>query len=173
MTDYQVHLEPCRLWGRGVCSPSLLHSVDARGDPEMLLTIIPTHSCRSSFTTAWRRSSCSGRWAGPSSWPSCYTCVQVAVLYHTGHIVYAIAVHTKSACAPNYLHFPWGVQVPTPPQSWWLFTIVVDIQVCSLKFGSWINSQYNVEYRLPRDSTVGLSDFQQTVGWQVVNTKSR
>lgn len=80
---------------------------------------------------------------------------QVAVLYHTGHIVYAIAVHTKSACAPNFSHFPWGVQV------------------CSLKFGSWINSQYNVEYRLPRNSTVGLADFQQTVGWQVVNTKSR
>jgi len=36
---------------------------------------------------------------------------QVAVLYHTGHIVYAIAVHTKSACAPNFSHFPWGVQV--------------------------------------------------------------
>jgi len=80
---------------------------------------------------------------------------QVAVLYHTGHIVYAIAVHTKSACAPTFAHFPWGVQV------------------CSLKFGSWINSQYNVEYRLPRNSTVGLADFQPTVGWRVVNTKSR
>ena len=36
---------------------------------------------------------------------------QVAVLYYTGHIVYAIAVHTKSACAPNFSNFPWGVQV--------------------------------------------------------------
>ena len=71
---------------------------------------------------------------------------QVAVLYYTGHIVYAIAIHTKvnccdvgairryarnlqSACAPNFSNFPWG------------------IQVCSLKFGRWINSQYNVEYR--------------------------
>ena len=91
----------------------------------------------------------------------------MAVLYYTGHIVYAIAIHTKeqmmlwlktminyapiapnpltsdmyhplilhyhhcrqSACAPNFSKFPWGVQV------------------CSLKFGSWINSQYNVEYR--------------------------
>ena len=35
----------------------------------------------------------------------------------------------QSACAPNFSNFPWGVQV------------------CSLKFGSWINSQYNVEYR--------------------------
>jgi len=81
---------------------------------------------------------------------------QVAVLYYTGHIVYAIAVHTKSACAPNFSNFPWGVQV------------------CSLKFGSWINSQYNVEYRTaPKNSTVGLTDYQQTVGWEVVNTKSR
>jgi len=81
---------------------------------------------------------------------------QVAVLYYTGHIVYAIAVHTKSACAPNFSNFPWGVQV------------------CSLKFGSWINSQYNVEYRLAsKNSTVGLNDFMQTVGWDVINTKSR
>jgi len=82
---------------------------------------------------------------------------QVAVLYYTGHIVYAIAIHTKSACAPNFSKFPWGVQV------------------CSLKFGSWINSQYNVEYRTATDSrdTVELGDYQQTVGWEVVNTKSR
>jgi len=81
---------------------------------------------------------------------------QVAVLYYTGHIVYAIAVHTKSACAPNFVNFPWGVQV------------------CSLKFGSWINSQYNVEYRnAAKNGTVGLNDYQETVGWKIVNTKSR
>lgn len=80
---------------------------------------------------------------------------QVGLIYHTGHLVYLIAVHTKSSCAPNFTDFPWGVQV------------------CSLKFGSWINSQYNVEYRLPKNNTVGLTDFQQTVGWKVVNTKSR
>ena len=80
----------------------------------------------------------------------------------------------QSACAPNFSKFPWGVQV------------------CSLKFGSWINSQYNVEYRsawrhhiseimrcsvsrTATDSrdTVELGDYQQTVGWEVVNTKSR
>jgi len=80
---------------------------------------------------------------------------QIGVVHHTGHFVYVIAVHSKSACSPNFEGFPWGVQV------------------CSLQFGSWINSQYGVEYRLPRNSTVGLTDFQQTVGWQVVNTKSR
>ena len=47
------------------------------------------------------------------------------------------------------------------------FRIGEHLQVCSLQFGSWINSQYGVEYRLPRNSTVGLTDFQQTVGWQV------
>jgi len=80
---------------------------------------------------------------------------QLGVLHHTGHLVYVIAVHSKSACHPNFASFPWG------------------LQVCSLQFGSWINSQYNVEYRLPRNSTVGLTDFQETVGWQVVNTKAR
>ena len=81
---------------------------------------------------------------------------QVGLLNYTGNIVYAIAVHTKSSCAPNFSNFPWGVQV------------------CSLKFGSWINSQYNVEYRLSTtNTTIGLGDFQQTVGWEVVNTKSR
>ena len=35
---------------------------------------------------------------------------KVAVLYHTGNILYAIAVHTRSACAPNFSNFPWGVQ---------------------------------------------------------------
>jgi len=80
---------------------------------------------------------------------------QIGVVHHNGHFVYVIAVHSKSACSPNFEGFPWGMQV------------------CSLQFGSWINSQYGVEYRLPRNSTVGLTDFQQTVGWQVVNTKSR
>ena len=62
----------------------------------------------------------------------------------------------QSACAPNFSKFPWGVQV------------------CSLKFGSWINSQYNVEYRLSNtNTTIGLGDFIQTVGWEVVNTNSR
>jgi len=80
---------------------------------------------------------------------------QVGFLHHTGHLVYVISIHSKSTCAPNYSNFPWGVQV------------------CSLKFGSWINSQYNVDYRLAKNSTVGMSDFQQTVGWQIINTKAR
>lgn len=80
---------------------------------------------------------------------------QVGVLYYTGLIVYMMAVHSKSTCQPNFQDFPWG------------------LQVCSLQFGSWINNQYNVEYRLPRNSTVGLTDFQPTVGWHIVNTKSR
>jgi len=80
---------------------------------------------------------------------------QVGILDYTGRFIYVIGIHSKAACPPNFKNFPWGVQV------------------CSLKFGSWINAQYNVEYRLPKNSTVSLSDFQQTVGWKVVNTKSR
>jgi hypothetical protein len=33
------------------------------------------------------------------------------VLDHTGDIAYIIAIHTKSACNPNFNDFPWGVQV--------------------------------------------------------------
>ena len=91
-------------------------------------------------------------------------CHQIGVVHHTGHFVYVIAVHSKSACSPNFEGFPWGVQVVFIS---FRFRIDEHLQVCSLQFGSWINSQYGVEYRLPRNSTVGLTDFQQTVGWQV------
>ena len=37
---------------------------------------------------------------------------QLGVLHHTGHLVYVIAVHSKSACHPNFASFPWGLQVP-------------------------------------------------------------
>jgi len=80
---------------------------------------------------------------------------QVGILHHTGHLVYVVSVHTKSTCQPNFEGFPWG------------------IQVCSLNFGSWINSQYNVEYRIPRNSTVGLTDYEPTVGWNIVSTKAK
>ncbi len=40
-----------------------------------------------------------------------FFCVQVGVLDHTGDIAYIIAIHTKSACNPNFNDFPWGVQV--------------------------------------------------------------
>ena len=36
---------------------------------------------------------------------------QLGVLHHTGHLVYVIAVHSKSACSPNFASFPWGLQV--------------------------------------------------------------
>lgn len=81
---------------------------------------------------------------------------QVGVLDYTGDISYIIAVHTKSACNPNFNDFPWG------------------LQVCSLKFGSWINSEYNVEYRIPSDgNSIGMADYEAVLGWRVVNTASR
>ena len=49
---------------------------------------------------------------------------------HTGEFVYMIAVHTKSACEPNYEGFPFGMQG------------------CQIVFGSWVNENYKVEYRL-------------------------
>ena len=36
---------------------------------------------------------------------------QIGVVHHTGHFVYVIAVHSKSACSPNFEGFPWGMQV--------------------------------------------------------------
>ena len=40
----------------------------------------------------------------------CLFC-QIGVVHHTGHFVYVIAVHSKSACSPNFEGFPWGMQV--------------------------------------------------------------
>ncbi|XP_023333763.1 neuronal acetylcholine receptor subunit alpha-3 [Eurytemora carolleeae] len=80
---------------------------------------------------------------------------KVGILEHTGEITYIIALYTQSSCSPNFTDFPWG------------------IQVCSLKFGSWINTQYRVEYRLPSNSSVGLNEFESGVGWKIVNTSSR
>ena len=40
----------------------------------------------------------------------CFFC-QIGVVHHTGHFVYVIAVHSKSACSPNFEGFPWGMQV--------------------------------------------------------------
>ena len=36
---------------------------------------------------------------------------QIGVVHHNGHFVYVIAVHSKSACSPNFEGFPWGMQV--------------------------------------------------------------
>jgi len=80
---------------------------------------------------------------------------KVGILDYTGNLTYIIAIHAKAACEPNFNDFPWA------------------LQVCSLKFGSWINSHYKVEYRLPSNSTIGLNEFESTVGWGVVNTSSR
>ena len=52
---------------------------------------------------------------------------RVGVVRHTGEIVYVVSVHTKSACEPNYESYPFGMQL------------------CSLKFGSWVNGQVGKE----------------------------
>ena len=45
---------------------------------------------------------------------------------NNGEFVYIISIHTKSACEPNFEEFPFGMQL------------------CQLKFGSWVNEQYKV-----------------------------
>jgi len=81
---------------------------------------------------------------------------RVGVVRHTGEIVYVVSVHTKSACEPNYESYPFGMQL------------------CSLKFGSWVNGQYKVEYRMaPNETAVGLDEFSSPNGWRVVAAESR
>jgi len=79
---------------------------------------------------------------------------KVGMLSYQGDINYEISVHSVSACTPNLNLAPWG------------------LQICSLKFGSWINTQYEVEYRLPKKDQIVLEDFVGT-GWKIVNTSGR
>lgn len=79
---------------------------------------------------------------------------KIGILENTGHIKYLIDIHTASVCSPNLADFPWG------------------LQVCSLEFGSWINTQYQVEYRLPLNSTVGFEGY-KSEKWKIVNSSSR
>ena len=77
---------------------------------------------------------------------------QVGLLKHTGEFLFIISIHTKSSCEPNYTDFPFG------------------IQLCKLKFGSWINEQYKVEYRVgggDNETNVVLDDFSSPTGWKV------
>ena len=130
----QVYLEPFRVWRCWVCAATLLYSVDTRGHP--------SQQCGGAVHVQ----------AGEQGHnhvrdPSHTPLHQVAVLYHTGHIVYAIAVHTKSSCAPNFLHFPWGVQVrlwlggPAP----WHFALH-RCAVSSLGPGSTVSTTWSTGY---------------------------
>lgn len=79
---------------------------------------------------------------------------QVGMLKHDGVFAYIISIHTKSACEPNFADFPFGVQF------------------CQLKFGSWINEQYKVEYRIAenRSTAIAWDDFSSPTGWGLVTT---
>ncbi len=69
---------------------------------------------------------------------------------HRGEFVFIISVHTKSGCEPNFENFPFG------------------LQSCHLKFGSWVNNDYNVQYRISANETVELGDFTSPSGWKVI-----
>ena len=75
---------------------------------------------------------------------------QIGLVKNSGEFVYILSVHSKSGCEPNYDNFPFG------------------IQLCQLKFGSWINEHYKVEYRIEPNATVALDDFFSPTGWKMV-----
>jgi len=79
---------------------------------------------------------------------------QIGFVMNTGEFVYLLSVHTRTGCEPRFEGFPFGVQT------------------CALKFGSWVNGAYDVEYRLGggRDgngTAVQLEDFFSPSGWRV------
>ncbi len=85
---------------------------------------------------------------------------QVGVVKANGDIVYLVAVHTKSSCRPKFEdpQFPFH------------------IQTCSLKFGSWLNGQYQVDFRVTSSnnaSSVNLGDYTSPTGWEILATEAR
>jgi nicotinic acetylcholine receptor alpha-7 len=85
---------------------------------------------------------------------------QVGVVRHNGDLIYLVSIHTKSGCRPNFEDgdFPFNVQT------------------CRLKFGSWVNGQYKVEYRVSaggvNQSNVNLSEFTSPTGWKILATEA-
>ena len=80
---------------------------------------------------------------------------QVGHVYDNGGFVYLVKIHAKSRCRPAYEdpNFPFH------------------IQTCSLRFGSWLNEHYGVEYR--NEGDVDLSDFRSPTGWDMVAADAR
>lgn len=83
---------------------------------------------------------------------------QVGVVRHNGDLIYLVSVHSKSGCKPNFDQDDLG-------------TFPFNVQTCGLQFGSWINEQYNVEYRVGNNS-VNLDDFSSPTGWHILATKA-
>ena len=84
-----------------------------------------------------------------------FTFRQVGLVHSDGRFLYLMAVHTRSGCGANFDGFPFGVQH------------------CQLRFGSWVNTQYEVEYRVAENETVALDDFESHSGWRVMATQAR
>ena len=115
---------------------------------------------------------------------------QVAVLYYTGHIVYAIAIHTKVKllifwCSKTCSKFavclcPELFQLSLGSSSlqfevWELDKQSVQrgVQV-TIWYHNMVMKWFQLLHRLAsKNSSVGLNDYQETVGWDIVNTKSR
>lgn len=82
---------------------------------------------------------------------------QVGHVHDSGNFVYLVKIHAKSRCRPGYedANFPFH------------------LQICSLRFGSWLNEQYGVEYRATNETDVNLSDFTSPTGWEIVASEAR
>ncbi|XP_040579662.1 neuronal acetylcholine receptor subunit alpha-3 [Lepeophtheirus salmonis] len=73
---------------------------------------------------------------------------QIGIVKSNGDIIYLLSMHSSSNCKPNFEKYPFG------------------IQTCALKFGSWRNQHYKVEYNA-KNSTVADNDFVSTKGWAI------
>ena len=81
---------------------------------------------------------------------------QVGHVHDSGNFVYLVKIHAKSRCRPGYeeTNFPFH------------------LQICSLRFGSWLNEQYGVEYRATNETDVNLSDFTSPTGWEILASEA-
>lgn len=83
------------------------------------------------------------------------------VVRNQGDLIYIVSIHTKSSCKPNFEDDHQGRSFP------------FNVQTCSLKFGSWVNEQYQVEYRVnANESDINLDDFSSPTGWNVLATEA-
>lgn len=84
------------------------------------------------------------------------------IVRHQGDLIYIVSIHTKSSCKPNFEDDLHGE------------SFHFNVQTCSLKFGSWQNEQYQVDYRVnANDSDISLDQFSSPTGWNVLATEAK
>lgn len=95
---------------------------------------------------------------------------QIGTVKSNGDIGYLVSIHAKSHCKPNYDMDDENANGHRFP---------FNIQTCSLKFGSWINEDYKVEYRVPlndrmmnQSRAINLAEFSSPGGWRILATEA-